>query len=217
MANSDPLARREGESKRANIALRDYASLGISRSLDALHGQYLSRASTGRQPTLKRYTLGEWSRRYDWVARVAEHEAEQRRLADEAMASARQESAREMAERQTAQGRQLQGIARLLAERAEQYIRLLRIATVETIDEVGQVVRVVKTELSASEAANLLRASAALARVGIDVERMATGEATDRVDVRLLQQAIETAAREMDVPREDVAEVVDAWLRERRR
>ena len=200
------MAEPRPESRRAASAKADYLAMGPGRSLDALHGRYVQDASTGRlPPTLKRNTLHKWSQVFGWVARAAAYDAEQRRLDEEAIAETRQAAAREMAERQVAQGRQLQGIARLLAERAEQYIRLLRVATVETIDEAGQVVRVVKTELSATEAANLLRAAAALAKVGIDVERLATGEATDRVDLRVVQREAEKAAKELGL---DVAEVM---------
>ena len=211
---TDSIDPPRGESRRATAAFEDYAAMGPARSLDALHRRYVQEASTGRlPPTLKRNTLHKWSQVYGWVARAAAHDAEQRRLDAEAIAEARQESAKEMAERQTAQGRQLQAIARLLAERAEQYIRLLRVATVETIDEVGQVVRVVKTELSATEAANLLRAAAALAKVGIDVERLATGEATDRVDLRVVQREAEKAAKELGLDVASVMAEVEAMFR----
>lgn len=181
-ADLDPLVRHEGEGRRANAALRDYAALGIVRSLRVLLAGYVTQAANAnatKPPTVVWRTLSSWSQRHDWVARAAAYDTDLQAQARIAQIDA----IREMATRQATQGQQFQAIARLLAERGEQYIRLLRAATVETIDEAGQVIRVIRTELTASEVANLLRAAAALAKVGIDAERLARGEATERVDV----------------------------------
>ena len=178
----DPLARIPGESRRANQALRDYAAMGVGRSLDALLTQYIDLAMTGHRPLTKvRFTLHEWSRRNHWVARAAAHDADLQRQARLAQIDA----VRDMAVRQAEQGKGFQATAKALAERADQYIQLLRVATVETVNEQGDLVRVVKTNLSPQEMAALLRASAALAKVGMDMERLARGEPSEVVDMRV--------------------------------
>jgi hypothetical protein len=72
---ADPLAQAAGESRRANQALRDYATMGAGRSLRKLHERYLQQASnkppTGlRLPTTSFTTLSTWSLKHDWVART---------------------------------------------------------------------------------------------------------------------------------------------------
>jgi hypothetical protein len=72
---ADPLAQVAGESRRANQALRDYATMGLERSLRRLRERYLQQASnkppTGlRLPTTSFTTLSTWSLKHDWTARV---------------------------------------------------------------------------------------------------------------------------------------------------
>lgn len=62
--------RKEGESSKAVQACNDYLRMGPGRSLQKLHHIYTE--STPEQPPTKELrTLKEWSRRYDWQARVA--------------------------------------------------------------------------------------------------------------------------------------------------
>jgi hypothetical protein len=71
---ADPLATCEGETERANAALRDYAAMGPGRSLGKLARRYAtaggSRAKRGQPPTARLATLESWSARYAWRARV---------------------------------------------------------------------------------------------------------------------------------------------------
>jgi len=177
----DPLARIPGDSKKSHAAFRDYAMLGTGRSLDALHLRYVNAESMGgqRPPTLKRNTLGSWSHRNNWVARAAAYDADLQQQARIAQI----EAVREMAVRQAELGRKFQRMSGDLADQAERYIQIMRVATVETVNERGEIIRVVKTNLTPQEMASLLRALAGLAKVGMDMERLARGEATANVDV----------------------------------
>lgn len=68
---NDPLKRISGESKKANMALRDYARLGPGRSQAILLEGYRAQATSGQQPpTCRPATISSWSSKYDWVARV---------------------------------------------------------------------------------------------------------------------------------------------------
>lgn len=67
----NPLGKADGESKKANRALRDYAFMGVGRTLDALAGLYGEWAGQGkRPPTVSRTTIGTWCFRGRWVDRV---------------------------------------------------------------------------------------------------------------------------------------------------
>ena len=66
-----PLTKADGESVKANRALRDYAYMGIGRTLDALAELYQERHRQGkRPPTVSRTTIGTWCFRGRWVDRV---------------------------------------------------------------------------------------------------------------------------------------------------
>jgi len=67
----DPLAQCEGESDRANAALRDYAHMGAGRSLRRLAKRYASVPQTEAPPTRSAGTVSGWSVRYAWQARIA--------------------------------------------------------------------------------------------------------------------------------------------------
>lgn len=69
----EPLARRPGESRRANAALRDYALSGAGRSIRGLVDGYVARKASGEQaapPTTQRSTAFGWSLKFEWQARV---------------------------------------------------------------------------------------------------------------------------------------------------
>ncbi len=207
----DPWERQPRESARAHQAFLDYCAMGVSRRLHGLHEDYLRTAQEGRQkpPTTKWYTIGEWSRRNDWVKRSAAWDAEQSRLAKETRGIA----LREMTDRQVSQGKQFQEMAGLLAERINQYFRLLRPVTVEMLDENGQTVRVLKTNLTPTDIGSLARAAAHLFKAGVDVERLATGEATERVDLQLDRDA-EALAEKYGMTKEEAQAELEAALEE---
>jgi len=184
------MAEPRPESKKSRAAFGDYAAMGAGRSLDALHKHYVRAASEGRQtPTLKLYTLGEWSRHHNWVARAAAYDADIQQQARQAQVAAIQE----MAQRQAALGQELQ-------DKARQGLVLLRLSTVEVIDEQGQKVRVVKVNLTP-------RDIAALVKTGADLERLARGEATERIDV---VTRVRELARELGYSKAEEDEAVAA-------
>lgn len=74
----DPLARCPAETKKAHLALIDYAHQGPGRSLRKLHQAYISRQGSSSSrvdfepPTKRLATLETWSAKYNWVDRVAQ-------------------------------------------------------------------------------------------------------------------------------------------------
>lgn len=162
------------ESRKAAIAKADYLAMGPGRSVGALHSRYVSEASGGRQkpPTLKLYTLGEWSRRYGWVAASAAYDTD-----------------------------------------LQQQVRLLQIAAVADMNErhvnlaramLGVVARrlqsIVPEDLSP---ADTVRWAEALSKL----ERLARGEATERVDVFA---RVRELARELGYTDEETRDAVAA-------
>ena len=119
----DPLAQVEGETPKANLALRDYALLGGGRSLRSLQKEYQARAERGeRPPTVRMATLEEWSSKNRWQARVADFERGQHlaRLV-------------ERRERQQDWDNRAWSTANALLEKAEQMLKYPLVRT-ETID-----------------------------------------------------------------------------------
>lgn len=81
---ADPLARRPNESKKANLALRDYARLGPGRSQAALLAGYRAQVADGRKPpTCRPATVKSWSSTHDWVARVEQWDRLERQKDDQ--------------------------------------------------------------------------------------------------------------------------------------
>lgn len=74
----DPLGQGDGESLRANQALRDYCLMGSGRSLRSLLKVYLEREAASNQaekpPTNSFSTLGTWSTLYQWVPRARDYD-----------------------------------------------------------------------------------------------------------------------------------------------
>ena len=71
-----PLEKTDGESKKANRALRDYAYMGMGRTLNSLAELYQKRAEEPgkKPPTVSRTTIGTWCFRARWVDRVGRWE-----------------------------------------------------------------------------------------------------------------------------------------------
>ena len=173
--DTDPLALRAGESKRANIALRDYADMGAGRSIRALAERYRQQAASGAQAkpsTARLPTLWGWSKRFEWQLRVAAWTADLQQLARLAQIDA----VREMNMRQAELGRSLQnkGVERLASLDAE--------------------------ELS-------MRDALASIMEGAKLERLARGEASDRVDVFA---RVRELARELGYTDEETRQAVAA-------
>jgi len=210
----DSWDRQPTESAKAHRALLDYCGMGPARSMKALLERYVQAPTNAspRPPTLSWTTITTWSHKNDWVKRAAAWDADQERLEKEALRTA----INEMAQRQASEGRALQDMAAMLRERLEQFVRVMRPVTVETIDENGQVVRVIRTEIKPGDAANLLRAVAAVYKTGIDAERLARGEATDAVDMRVLDAAAEKLAEETGLPKEAILADFEDYRRRRR-
>jgi hypothetical protein len=147
--------------------------MGPGRSIDAVYAGYVNMVSTGRQPpTLKRYTLGEWSRRYDWVRRAAAYDADitqQARLAQIAAIS-------EMNERHVNLARAMLGIV----------ARRLQSLQPEDLSP-----------------ADTVRWAEALSKL----ERLARGEASDRIDVFT---RVRSLARELGLSKSEEEAAVEA-------
>ena len=78
----EPLERQPKESKRANQALRDYAHMGMGRSLRALHNLYLRQASERlayKPPSTKLQTVFGWSMKFNWQNRIRDWEQDNQR------------------------------------------------------------------------------------------------------------------------------------------
>jgi len=78
----EPLERQPKESKRANQALRDYALMGMGRTLRSLHRVYLRQAEDkpGYQPpTCRNSTIFGWSMKFNWQERVGQWEQNNQR------------------------------------------------------------------------------------------------------------------------------------------
>jgi len=180
--------------------------MGAQRSIRNLFNSFTIQQTSDSQalvPAERISKLWSWSSKYDWPVRAQAWDSELERQSRIAQI----EAVREMAQRQALQGMGFQATAKALAERADQYIQLLRVATVETIDEHGNTIRVVKTHLTPQEIAALLRAAAAVAKVGVDMERLARGEATERADVF---NRVRELAKELGLSEAEEAEAVAA-------
>jgi hypothetical protein len=161
------------ESRKAAIAKGDYCTMGPGRSAVKLCAEYVRQASAGRQvPTLKLYTIGEWSRRYNWVAAAAAYDADIRQQARLAQI----EAVRDMNERHVNLARAMLGII-------TQRLQSLDPHTLTPAD------------------------TARWADVCSKLERLARGEATERVDV---YQRVRELAREMGLSATEEAEAVAA-------
>ncbi len=67
----DPLRRIEGETVRANQALKDYASLGAGRTVNKLLDKYKNHVIVGENPPSRNYmVMARWSTKYFWLDRV---------------------------------------------------------------------------------------------------------------------------------------------------
>jgi len=76
----DPLHRMQGETIRANQALKDYANLGASRSISKLWRSYLeSIAAGGNPPSKNQCVMLQWSVKYRWQDRVGDWQELQQR------------------------------------------------------------------------------------------------------------------------------------------
>ena len=159
----DPLAQVDGESAKANVALRDYALLGGGRSLRLLlerystqeRGQSEGKARAEKPPTTRLATLEEWSAAHKWQARVADYE----RLRLE-------ERLRRRSEREQEWEDKAWRAANALLEKAEQ---MLKFPVVETRTKDGQTI-VVPARWSVDTIARLAQAADKMARASTGVE-----------------------------------------------
>lgn len=165
----EPLARVEGESRVANQALRDYARLGVRRSLRGLLARYASgqpvdNEQTEKPPTTKWTTLSNWSTRFAWQERV--------RRFDEL------ELAREQAEWDRRRAEQREREWQLASQLGERAVEMLGFALyVEAEDEEGNKVK---------RATNWrMRDAAALADTSSKLARLSAGMSTERSEVQV--------------------------------
>jgi hypothetical protein len=159
----NPLARCQGETKRANTALADYAMMGPARSLAKLAEHYVSQPATSAPPTRRLNALKRWSTRHDWQARVSAWEDIKRAEAEEEWGRRRSE----LCEIEW-------GKARQLLERADAMLKLP--LTEKIVDSDGQMVVIKPVRWSAADIARYTETASKLMR-------LAAGMETERTDV----------------------------------
>lgn len=166
---AEPLKRAQGETKRANQALRDYAALGVGRSIDKLHARYIANESQIEPPTKSRHTLAGWSIRYDWQRRVAEYDRQE----EEAFEQQRREWRRQLIEQDWEHGQRLRELSEKILAAAPSFIR--RREKIEKLPDGGER-RIITVALDAN-------ALARVEKLASDLQRLAAGEPTANVKI----------------------------------
>lgn len=178
-SQDSPLNRIPGESRKANQALRDYALMGVGRSLRSLLERYLQQSANG-VPTTKFNSLGTWSNRFHWVDRVTRFDE----LEQEARLAEREKRRQQLEEADWVTGEKLRQRVGEFLEQLPKFIKTSESVTVEdTIDPVSKQpmkreTRVITVGLNTNlgQLANALKAAT-------ELQRLATGEATQRTEV----------------------------------
>lgn len=179
-----PLNRIPGESRKANQALVDYALMGAGRNLRGLLEGYVKQASnesqTTKPPTLKWLSISTWSIRFHWVDRVTRFDE----LEQEARLAERKKRRQQLEEADWVTGEKLRQRVGEFLEQLPKFIKTSESVTVEdTIDPVSKQpmkreTRVITVGLNTNlgQLANALKAAT-------ELQRLATGEATQRTEV----------------------------------
>lgn len=181
----DPLARIQGESLRANQALKDYYMMGAGRGLRQQAANYIAQSDNGEStPTIHFRTLAAWSGKYSWQARI-EAQGNLDFAKDQVTWDERRRLIRET---DWTQGRALRGLAdRILAE-GPNFIKARRkvlkgrprvINTDGAIVDPGEPDREVIT--MALDTGTAIYAS----KTGSQLERIAAGMVTDNQGLEL--------------------------------
>lgn len=200
----NPLALAPPETLKANAALNDYALLGSGRSLSKLVEVYRSRPEGG--PTTKLSTLKDWSGKYDWQARIARYDAA-------VQAEARAALEAQWLQRRAAERLDTFALGQELIGRAREMLKF-PLAEIETsrerrVAEDGTTVIEIVTVVQPARWS--LRDIARLADIGVKLERLALGEATERVAVDGTI-TINLTAEQIDQLAPDEVDLVLAYL-----
>jgi len=182
--NDSPLNRISSESKRANQALRDYALMGVGRSIRGLFDRYSKQTLSGplseKPPTTKQSTLFNWSVTYEWVKRASRFDEieEEKRLQE------REQRRRQLEESDWETGAKLR-------KRVEEFLDLLpkfttkaETVSVEEItdpvtgEKMKQVTRVVTTKLNT----NVQQLAGAI-KAASELQRLATDQPTENINL----------------------------------
>lgn len=193
--------RRPDDTRLSYLALLDYCLLGPSRSLRELHRRYRSRPlNEPLAPTRKLATVYIWSNVHDWFPRSAAYDAEQRRRDSLALDDARREAAMATIR-----------LGKDLRDKAQEAILLLSAVQREEIIEDSLdglvVVRTLRTDISPRDIAYL-------AKVGVELTRLALGESTSNVDMRVVHEVVERVARRLGRPAAEVMAEVEGIVKE---
>jgi len=191
--------RLRGEQPAAYEAFMQYLNQGVARSVRRLCEEYRTRSEGGEPvPTRRLSTMMQWSKKHRWQERIAEYERE-RNIAIQAEL----ESRRLQARLDTADLGQ--------ALRAKAAEALAKFEAIEETDMVkpgrGKKKQVIGKRFVLS-AATLT----ALAKAGVEIERLALGEATQRVEEVGAEQRIADDLSRMSP--EERAKLYAALLRE---
>lgn len=175
----DPLARIKGETKSANRAMRDYALMGVRRSLRSLRDRYTNEPQTERPPTRYYSTLAGWSFRYEWVKRVDRWD-EIKAAEDEAQWD---EYRRELIHAE-------QRMSRLLMEKAQEMIAFplseVELTTRKKEGEEGEEEEIVQVTLPVKwRMADVPRLADTASKLG----RLASGLSTERKEIEFKDDA----------------------------
>ena len=191
----DPWERQPSESAQAFRAFASFRDLGATRTVSDAYRSQTGRPQAKRAPS---WWTG-WSAKFEWRPRAFAWDAELDRRGREAKIGAIQE----MNRRQAEMGREMQRLAGMA-------LRVMRPITTETIDENGQVIRVLKTEITP-------QALVALAKIGVELERLAMGQATERIDMQVIEEQAEELAQRFGLTKAEVLAEAEELLRNARR
>jgi hypothetical protein len=126
----NPTAKVEAESVRANHALRDYAGMGVGRSLLALYTRYITMTiaykHADRAPTRVKSVLAGWSAKYHWRDRVARYDELEMIREETIRHSVWDERRKETAERDWEQGEKLRKLGDDILAEAPAFVKTSR-------------------------------------------------------------------------------------------
>lgn len=145
--------KRTNESAKAFAAFKAYRDLGPDRSLKAV----------GRGLGKSKVMMEKWSRRFEWVARVADWDADQEEKSRKAKDAAMKAESEKWAARQIAVREQDWQMAEQLRERARAILEY-PIAKKTTVDG-GATVHIHPQKFSLGSAAKMIEVSSKLARL----------------------------------------------------
>lgn len=177
-----PWEPKTGESPPAYQAFAEYRDLGESRSLEAV-ARLLSKSSQ----LLKR-----WSAKWSWVERVKAYDAHMDEIEQRGREKALTKKAEDWATRELE-------MAGLLYDKAK---AMLAFPLARTKSRDGQTI--------VEPADWRMRDAASIAEAGVKMERLARGEATDRVSIVAANEAFQAILTETGIDEDKARQIVAA-------